>query len=396
MKLLFVHHSGLISGAGVSLYNLIKEMKNKHEVVVCLPTEPTDMLSLLNNSEDKIVIDIHTYGRRIGAITWYSGGNNLLSLTFFYRLALIPWQWRYWNKYIMELNPDMVICNSKILCWMGLLPAMKKHKSICFVRETMKKESTNFMNKIMKSLLERFSGVAFISEFDQQKETLKKAKTFVIPNYVDVTRLDDKIEREIACNQLGVPSKTFNVLYVGGIFPMKGFDIAIQAVLECSSNIHLLVAGMSFDDVRKTKSSFLKDYVEKWHDYINQHDKEGRIHILGKQLNMSACYAACDVLLFPMREPHQARPVFEAGYFSKPVIVTDFECIHNDVQEGINGYLVPLEDMNTCSERIQRLQLNPEMAKSMGLKNHEYYQRNHSYENSLNAFRDCLEEISRI
>ena len=126
MKILFIHHSGLVGGAGISLTNLLKETAKTHDVTICLPTEPDDMLSLLKNIGGKDIFTIKTYGRRIGAITWYSGGNDWMSLSFFYRLVLIPWQWRYWNQLIEELNPDLVICNSKILCWMGMLPSLKK------------------------------------------------------------------------------------------------------------------------------------------------------------------------------------------------------------------------------------------------------------------------------
>ncbi len=397
MKILFIHHSGLVGGAGVSLSNLIRETAKEHDISVCLPTEPSDMLCLLQNCGRNKDFTIKTYGRRIGALTWYSGGNDWLSLSFFYRLVLILWQWRYWNKLIEEFNPDLVICNSKILCWMGMLPSMIKRKSLCFVRETMKGKPSYFINRLMKLFLENFTGVAFISKYDKNKEKLQKAKTFVIPNYVDVTRLDDKIEREIACNQLGVPSKTFNVLYAGGIFPLKGFDVAVQSVLKCPSNVHLLVAGMTYEDALTVKSASLREYAQKWHDYIGQHDNDGRIHILGKQLNMSVCYAACNVLLFPMQEPHQARPAFEAGYFSKPVIITNFDCIHDDVKDGVNGYLVPVEPeegVNVIAEKIQSLQLHPENVIRMGQKNNECYQRNHCYESSLKAFNNCLEEIT--
>ena len=176
---------------------------------------------------------------------------------------------------------------------------------------------------------------------------------------------------------------------------MKGFDIAVRAVLQCPPNVHLLVAGMSFEDAIGMKSSSLKEYADKWHDYIKQHDKDGRIHILGKQLNMSACYAACDVVLFPMREPHQARPVFEAGYFSKTVIITDFDCIHGDVQEGGNGYFVPTEDVQAIAEKIKRLYADSDLTMRMGRMNHEHYQNTHSCEICLNMLKDCLEEIGK-
>lgn len=396
MKVLFIHHSGLVGGAGVSLSNIVKETAKNHIVTVCVPTDPSDMMSLLQNTFDNKLFDIENYGQRIGAITWYSGGNNWFSLRFIYRILLIIWQWRFWNKFIERLNPDLIICNSKILCWMGQLPAIRKRKSLCFVRETMKEEPMHFMNRLIKSCLEMFTGVVFISEFDRKNENLKNTHTFVVPNYVDVYRFDNMLERIKACEQLGVPFKKFNVLYVGGTFPLKGFDLAVRAVLECPSNVHLLVAGMTIEDAQKVKSSSLKQYARTWRDYIENNDVDKRIHILGKQMNMSACYAACDVLLFPMREPHQARPVFEAGYFRKPVIITDFDCIHDDVQNGVNGYLVQCGDVKDIVEKIQELQTYPEKNKNMGEKNYKSYLLKHSQERSMKAFNDCLKELTTI
>lgn len=396
MKILFIHHSGLVGGAGVSLINLLKETAISYDVTVSLPNDPQDMINLAIENKINNDFRIDSYGRRIGALTWYSGGDKWWSLRFWYRISLIIFQWQYWNQYIDSINPDLIICNSKILCWMSLLPSIKRRKSICFVRETMNKTYKHILNKIIKFCLDHFTGVAFISEFDRKVESLKKSKTFTIPNYVDINKLNKDISRTEACDQLKISSKNFNVLYVGGVFPLKGFDFALKAILNCSKNVHLIVAGVTFDDVKDLKSSSLKRYSEIWQNFITEKDIGRRIHILGKQLNMSACYASCDVLIFPMREPHQARPIFEAGYFSKPVIVTDFNCVHNDVQNKINGYLVPLGDVEAISEKIMYLYSHPNECLCMGRKNHEFYKLNHSYESSIKLFRNCIEEILKI
>ncbi len=396
MKILFIHHSGLVGGAGVSVVNLLKETANNNEVTICLPNAPQDMLFMVNEIKHEFGINIFTYRKRIGAITWYSGGDRWYSPRLLYRLILIIYQWKYWNRFINKIDPDLVICNSKILSWMSLLSVIRKRRSLCFVRETMKQSPGHFMNRLMKSCLERFTGVVFISEYDSQKERLQKARSFVVPNYVNVSQLNNQIARESACHQLDIPSESFNVLYVGGVFPLKGFDLAVQAVLKCQANVHLIVAGMNFNDAHNMKSSLLVQYAEKWQNYINEHDTNSRIHFIGKQLDMSVCYAACNVLVFPMREPHQARPVFEAGYFSKPVIVTDFDCIHDEVKDGINGFLIPAENVNVFSEKIQYLCTHSDVIVRMGKNNYENYLLKHSCESSLKAFNNCLEEITRI
>mgnify|MGYP003290003250 CR=1 FL=1 len=88
-KLMFIHHSGLVGGAGVSLINVIKSVSEQHEVFVYVPCEPNDMINLLKQSEKSHGIKVKTYGRRIGAITYYSGGDTLKNMRFWYRILLI-------------------------------------------------------------------------------------------------------------------------------------------------------------------------------------------------------------------------------------------------------------------------------------------------------------------
>ena len=42
-KLMFIHHSGLVGGAGVSLINTIKAVAEENEIIVCVPSQPEDM-----------------------------------------------------------------------------------------------------------------------------------------------------------------------------------------------------------------------------------------------------------------------------------------------------------------------------------------------------------------
>ena len=163
-RILFIHHSGIIGGAGVSLTNVIKTASRSNDVTVYISDDPDDMLKLLNPLSNEYGITVKSYGRRIGAVTYYSGGDSILSPRFLYRLSLLPKQWRTWNKYIRECSPDTVIVNSKILCWMSMLSEVKKRNSICFVRETMNGKSSFFLNKIISNGSIEFS-CRLISKF---------------------------------------------------------------------------------------------------------------------------------------------------------------------------------------------------------------------------------------
>lgn len=395
-KLLFIHHSGIVGGAGVSLRNVLKTVAIDNDVTVYVSSQPDDMVTLLNETSQEIGIKVKDYGRRIGAITYYSGGDSPLRLRFWYRLSLIFKQWNNWNKKIAEENPDIVILNSKILSWMSLLPEIRKRKSICFVRETMKGKERSLLNRLISKMLNKFSEVIFLSDYDRKKEGLKSTKTEVIHNYVEESQFDLNIDRKTASEILGVKPDTFHVLYVGGVSEMKGFDVAVRAILQSGKDVELILAGNNFEDAMLARNKEAKSYAQKWYEYIKNNDTDGQIHLVGRQKNMSICYSACDVLLFPMKSPHQSRPAFEAGYFSKPVIITDFENITEFVRDGDNGYTVPADNIKVVSERICYLKNNPHICEYMGRNNRFNTDNLHNKEKNCELIKNIIKEMESL
>ena len=387
---MFIHHSGIIGGAGVSLINTIDFLSDNNEVYVYVSSEPEDMFNLFKNMSNNVHVD--TYGRRIGALTYYSGGDSWFSKRFLYRMILIRKQKQYWNDLVRELNPEIIVVNSKILCWLSSLSEVKKRKSVCFVRETIKGQKNNIVNKQISKYLDGFSKVVFISEYDKRKENLKIAKTYVVHNYVAKNQFDTSITKQDACKKLDVTEKTFNILYVGGVSEMKGFDLAVQATLMLGEKCTLIVAGNNFDDAMKTKDKHTQKYVKKWKKYILESDKNHQIHFLGRVKDMSPCYAACDVLVFPMRSPHQSRPAFEAGYFYKPVVITDFENVSEFVRNNYNGLTFKNGDVNSLFECLSVLRDNKEYCKELGLNNFLNTKMNHNMDISCSKIEKIIEE----
>ena len=81
---------------------------------------------------------------------------------------------------------------------------------------------------------------------------------------------------------------------------------------------------------------------------------------------MSVPFAACDILIFPMKEPHQARPAFEIGVQQKPVIITDFPNIHELVKDGVNGLTFDPDNAEALAQAILILKSDKELLKRLG------------------------------
>lgn len=389
-KILIVHHSGIIGGAGVSLINTVQLLAPDNELTIAVSIEPTDIMSYLENVKESLGINVIGYGRRIGAFTYYSGGDNIFSARLLYRGMLIAKQWLFWNKLVKDINPDIVIVNSVILSWMSLLKEVQKRKSICFVRETINGKLKSIPNRIIRSLLLKFNKVAFLSKYDKNSWQIPDKQAQIIRNSVNSDTLNTSISRSNASAMFGLREQSFHLLYVGGVSEMKGFDLAVKAVLQCKSDVELIVAGVSFEDRRKMGGGHLNKYEQAIKTYIAKNDHNNCIRLVGRQMNMSNCYAAADAVVFPMRSPHQARPVFEAGWYSLPVIITDFENIHESVQEGKNGLLFQSNDLLELKQKIDYLASNISESQRMGRCNREHTMTYHTTEMNNELIRKLI------
>ena len=392
-RIVVIHHSGIIGGAGVSLMNTVRILSKSNDVTVFISNDPQDMLHELEAIQKDFRFEIASYGHRIGALTYYSGGDRLFSARFLYRAFLILCQWRYWNRLLRKLDPDIVIVNSMILSWMGLIPEIKKRRSICFVRETINGKLQKRINQIIRNLLLHFNKVVFLSEYDQSSWDFPKANSLVIRNFIEPDVLNTTISRDVASSNFGLRRESFHLLYVGGVSYMKGFDLVVKATLECDSDAELLIAGVDFNDRRKLSGGRLSQYETQIFEYIRQNDKLHRVHFVGRQMNMSLCYSSADVLVFPMRSPHQARPVFEAGWYSIPVIITDFENIREDVQDGDNGLLTHPDSIVSLVESIDYLNSHPIERKILGNNNNRRTHANHSKEKNNQQILNLIERL---
>lgn len=374
----------------MSLYHVMKALKDDNELYVAVSTDPDDMMKMFSADPSVTVIP---YGRRIGAVTYYSGGDPAFSRRFLYRAWLILRQKRYFDRLIKEIAPDVVVVNSMTTSWISKLPQVKQRRSICFVRETFRGNGKRFVNRYIRACLERFSKVVFLSEYDQRTASLHLTSTQVIHNYCSDDRFSLSLTKEQACKMLGADPGAFQLLFVGGVSSVKGFDIAVQAVLESEHNIRLIVAGNDFAAASQTKDNKELAYVRKWEAYVRENDRQGRIVFVGRQSDMSACYACADAVIFPMREPHQARPIFEAGFFRKPIIITDFDNIREFVENGYNGLSADNENVGDFRDKIEKLLSDEEYRNKLGMNNYKRAVKNHSQKAVSKKLNAMLKEV---
>ena len=139
------------------------------------------------------------------------------------------------------------------------------------------------------------------------------------------------------------------------------------------------------DEGQKTKDERLKDI--KWYiigygnpeieqqvnEEIRKEGMEEHVILLGKQSNPYPYIRTCDIYVQPSRYEGKSITVREAQILCKPVIVTHYPTAPSQVQNGVDGVIVPLE-REACAETMTEVISDEKLLNSLTeyLSEHDY------------------------
>lgn len=369
-----IQHIGEVGGSGIGLLAILNMLKDKFDIVVYCVKEPDGLTKLLikNGYTVKTVPSIPLFG-------YLSGGPGLFNIDFLLPFFRIKKGMKEWARLFREEAPDVVLANSMVLSWM--IPVIKQNcdaKAICYVREVLPNRWDPRARKILGNL-ELFDAVWFISEHERKYFLLQHPSTCVIRDSLtgkapDLKESEDKI----------IDDNVFRVLYVGGLSALKGINTVMRSIKYLDPQIIIDIAGnlsqYRFDN-NKDASFFkiIKNYIftiksvprnimYKQLRTVHRMYPE-RMNLIGHRNSLEDLYKNCHVLIFPSMKPHQSRPAFEAGFYKKPVIISDFKQTRENVVDGYNGLTVKPNDPKALAYAINRLAYDRDLCKRMGHNN---------------------------
>ncbi|SDH86959.1 Glycosyltransferase involved in cell wall bisynthesis [Planococcus glaciei] len=400
-KIVIIHHSASIGGGSISLTDIVEMISEKYEVITYCPEYPPDLKEYMQ----KLNMKVKTFNIPIPMFNQYSGGPKFYSRSFWKHL----YSYRYikmWESLLIKENPEIVIVNSSVLALLG--PTIKKigAKSICFVRETFNENIFSLSNTFMKYMLnEWFDGVLFISNFDKNYANLKKPLTSVIADCISPGSLE-KFDREVACENLGIENNSINILFAGGTSSIKGLNTLLNSIYYLNDeDLKFIICGYKQEIInpnikmKKIFNFFIhyreREYMKKLNILLNDKKINKKIKFIGHQLNMSNAYSASDILVFPSSVAHQSRPAYEAGYFSIPVIISDFKQTKEYVQNFINGLTFTPKSHKELSEKITLVIKDEKLRFNLGEKNLYFTNNFHNFEVEKRKLLLFIKEIQK-
>lgn len=184
-----------------------------------------------------------------------------------------------------------------------------------------------------------------------------KDKTVLTRNYLDVEAYAPEVisveEAEATRRELGLVKTDRVVLMVARMIWPKGVrEFAEAAVLLRARHPELkflLVAPLETGSRDAVPESFVRDMEQR-----------GNFRWLGFQESVKRLYAICDMAVLPSyyKEGGYPRALLEPMAMGKPVITTNSPDCCGAVDDGHNGYLVPVRDSTALAEAISRLASN--------------------------------------
>lgn len=97
---------------------------------------------------------------------------------------------------------------------------------------------------------------------------------------------------------------------------------------------------------------------------IAEQKMESHVILLGKKENPYPYIKSCDLYVQPSRYEGKSVTVREAQMLGKPVVITNYPTAKSQLENGVDGVIVPLNNQG-CAEGIAELLRHPERMKGL-------------------------------
>ena len=213
--------------------------------------------------------------------------------------------------------------------------------------------------------IEQSDAVTAVSEYLKQRTILEfqiQRPVQMVPNFVDCNiygrATDRTLRKRYAQDDEGI------LIHISNFRPVKRVEdvIAIFALVRQKRNTRLLMVG---DGPDRPKAEWL----------ANTHGIARDVLFLGKQNDMSELLAISDILLLPSELESFGLVALEAMACEVPVIATRVGGIPEVVQDGVDGFLYAVGDVQAMADGCLSILGNPKLRDGLGKAAREHANR---------------------
>lgn len=259
--------------------------------------------------------------------------------------------WTYTSKIINEINQqyDIAIAYSQGVPTFYVADKVSARKKIAWVNASLmiKGKTLNFNNKYYNKYNHIVAVSQSAKEILQNNFSLLNDKLTIIKDIIDSNFINTLSNEPV----LGISTSFHPILLTVARLNNnhKGYDIALEAC-----NI-LHKRGIDFKWYAVGDGGYRNDMIH----YIEENNLQEKFILLGAKVNPYPYFKACDLYVQTSRHEGFGLSIAEARILNKPVITTEFDAVWNQMVQGKNGIVVPI-DATAVADAIQDLIEKPE------------------------------------
>jgi L-malate glycosyltransferase len=381
MRVLFVNHTAVVSGAERSLLELLSGLADEDDMQLLLATPPGALQAL---AEQRGIATTPIRGTA-GSLRLHP----LHTPRALFEMALAAWQVR---RAAADHRAEIVHANSIRAGIVLALARLRGRTRIVHVRDCLPpgRLSSATLRLIAASATTVIANSRYTAE--AVRSAAPRAQLQVVYNAVELARFDpSKIDRTQARAQLGADAARPVLLgVVAQITPWKGQDTAIEALRllrEDGLDARLLLVGAAKFVAAATRFDN-EDYVTRLHELIERAGLAERVSWLGERDDVPEVVRGLDVLLLPSWEEPFGRAAIEAMALEVPVVATTIGGPAEIVADGREGYLAEPRQPRAWADAINAVLQSADRGAAMGRAGRRRVERKFTIAQHVSAIRE--------
>lgn len=297
------------------------------------------------------------------------------------------------TQLIRKINPDVIHnVTWKGCLWGGIAAKRAGNKSVVNALSGL---GSVFINKgLINMVMAYLAKIAFKDDYSafifQNPDDIKWFKSL---GYADNDRIFLIKGSGIDLQKFGfkesIVKEKLKILFPARMLKDKGLCELIEAMKllqpRYEGRLELILAG-SCGDANKTSISEVE---------LNTMLVKGYISWIGNQKDMYPIYVDSDIVVLPSYREGLPKSLIEACAVGRPIVTTDVPGCRECVDEGINGYLVPMKSVNELACAIAKLVDNPDNRIKFGIASRKKAELEFSIDNVVDKTFSIYDAIMK-
>jgi glycosyltransferase involved in cell wall biosynthesis len=168
------------------------------------------------------------------------------------------------------------------------------------------------------------------------------------------------------------------IVFTGRLLKDKGVVELVEAAgilkTQYGEKVEVVLAG---DVDPENRASLTQGQVEQW-------QKEGLIRWIGFHEDVYKVLSEAHIVVLPSYREGLPKSLIEACAVGRPIVTTDVPGCRDVVQEGVNGFLVPVKNGQAIAEALAKLIESETLRMAMGKRGRVIAEQKFSIESVLN------------